>query len=488
MALPQTVGSDAWVSAHDPTDDAGSNEVSTADQGSVSSGAASAATEPDPFDDLGHKRRWGWLWILVVLAAVGVGVGLYVRNARKPTAPRYLTARVTRGDIVEKIEATGTVQPITQVQVSSQVSGRVRAIHVDFNSHVHSGDLLAELDPEPFEAAVGVARAALASATAGLTRARVEVALQERNLTRAQEMRSRNLNAQSDVDAVLAARDASRAQVAVSQAEVARARAQVDQAETNRRYARIYAPIDGVVITRAVDQGQTVAASFQAPVLFLIANDLARMQILADIDEADVGRLHEGLSVDARVEAYPGERFRGTLRSLRYGSTNTAGVVTYPAVIEVVNEELKLRPGMTATVTVVTNRRTGVLRVPNAALRFRPSSPSGGPSAGAWRGRGGSGASAGVEPSASSEEEPSASAGPRSGRLFVLRNGQAARVRVRIGATDGTYTEVEGEGLDVDTEVITEQLEDTPRSGASASGGNRSGGSGSGGGRPPRMF
>jgi HlyD family secretion protein len=419
---------------------------------------------PDPFAELGRRRRpWWILWVLLVVA-LGAAAVVYARRHRRPAAPKYLTGRVTVGDVVETIEATGTVQPVLQVQVGSQVSGRILRVLVDFNSRVRAGQLLAEMDPQPFQLRVSELRAALASARAQLARAQAEVELQERNLARAMELRARGLNAPAEVDAARGARDAARAQLGVARAGVAQAEASLEAARTNLTFTRIVAPIDGVVITRSVDPGQTVAASFQAPTLFVIANDLTQMRVIADIDEADIGKLREGMIADARVDAFPGEHFRGVVRELRYGPTTTQGVVTYPAVIDVANPENKLRPGMTATITLTTARREGVLRVPNAALRFRPGAAGahgagigGGGGAGAARGPGG--------------EEVYGR-----GRVFVLRNGQPARVPVRTGVSDGVVTEVESPELRSGLEVITDETDE-------AAGTGRPGGAGGGGGR-----
>lgn len=380
---------------------------------------------------------WGVLLVVLV-----VGVVLYTRMHRRSVRPRYLTARITRGDIVETIEATGTVQPVVQVQVGSQVSGRILKLYVDFNSRVRKGDLLAELDPQPFRARVAEARAALLAARAQLARARAEVELQERNLARALELRARGLNAPAEVDSARGARDAARAQVEIARAEVARQEAALESARTNLEYARIYAPIDGVVITRSIDVGQTVAASLQAPTLFVIANDLTQMRVIADIDEADIGKLREGMMAEARVDAFPGEPFRGVVRELRYGPTTVQGVVTYPAVIDVANPEGKLRPGMTATITVTTARHQDVLRVPNAALRFRPGG--------------------GLPGAHGADARRSGIDGAHTGRIYVLGDrGEPVAVTVRTGISDGVYTEVQGPGLRPGMEVITDETDET---------------------------
>ncbi|MDP3216430.1 MAG: efflux RND transporter periplasmic adaptor subunit, partial [Deltaproteobacteria bacterium] len=318
------------------------------------------------------RRRPWWIVILLVVVALGAVAVVVVRRRSATPAPRYLTATVTRGDVSETVRATGTVRPVLEVQVGAQISGRVTAVAVDFNSRVSQGDLLAELDPTPYRAQAAQVRASLASARAVLVQRRADLTLAERNLARATALRAQGLNAQADVDTAVATRDSARASVGVAQAQVEQATAAVDVARTNLTYTRILAPIDGIVATRAVDPGQTVAASLQTPTLFIIVNDLTHMRVIANVDEANIGKLTEGMEASARVDAFPRDNFRGTVRELRITPTTTNGVVTYQAVIDVDNPQSRLRPGMTATVTAVAARHAAVLRVPNAALRYRP--------------------------------------------------------------------------------------------------------------------
>jgi HlyD family secretion protein len=391
----------------------------------------------DPFVDLGKTRPRRWPWLLVLVVALGGGGYYWKQKTAAPTGPRYLTGEITQGDVREAVETTGTVQPMVLVQVGSQVSGRIIRVLVDFNASVRAGQLLAEIDPTPFQATVAQARASVLSAEASLQRARVNEQLSTQNLARARALRERNLNAQADLDAAVAQHDLTLAEIAVARAEGARARATLQTAQTNLSFTRIVAPIDGVVIQRSVDEGQTVAASLQAPVLFQIANDLRHMRIVANVDEADVARLRQGMGATARVDAFPRETCQGRVAEVRFGATTTAGVVTYPAVIEVANPDLKLRPGMTATVNVVSAEHRNVLRVPNAALRYRPA------------GRGGD---AGVRRQAETDREGR-------GRVFVLREGRPSRVPVEVGLADEMFTEVRGEGLAAGAQVITEETE-----------------------------
>jgi len=386
----------------------------------------------DPFAQLHARRRPRWIFVVVALALVAVGVVVYLRRNRAPVGPRYLTARVTRGEIVASVETSGSLQPEEQVQVGSQVSGRVNRVYVDFNARVTRGQLLAEIDPTSFRAAVAQARAAVLAAEAQLQRAQVNVRVSGINLQRATDLRDRQLNATADVDSARGTRDLANADVAAARAEIARARASLNIAETNVAFTRITTPIAGVVIQRSIDEGQTVAASFQAPTLFQIAGDLTRMRIIANVDEADVAQMREHLAATARVDAFPGETFRGELVELRYGSQTTSGVVTYPAVISVANPDMKLRPGMTATVTVIAARHPDVLSVPNAALRFRP---------------------------ATADAGTAAETDPHRGTVYVLRNRRPVAVPVVLGLHDDRRTEVSGPGLDAGAEVVTDEIE-----------------------------
>src|SRR5687767_1298594 len=307
--------------------------------------------------------------LVVVVATAAVAAVVWWQKPElifgKP-AVSYVTAKVTTGDITETIEATGNVQPLLKVTVGAQVSGRIARVHADFNDVVKKGDLLAELEPAPIEAELAQTRAAFSSAEAQLTRARVDASTREKELARTKELVGGGLTARADLDTAQGAFDAAQAQVQVAQAQVEQQRANVARAKENLGYTRITAPIDGTIISRTVEPGQTVAASLQAPELFVIANDLTNMQVMAAIDEADVGKIQEVAQAEVRVDAYPNEVFKGTVRELRVQPTTTSGVVTYPAVIDVPNAERKLRPGMTATISMTTASKTGVLKVPNA--------------------------------------------------------------------------------------------------------------------------
>ncbi|HVW27661.1 MAG TPA: efflux RND transporter periplasmic adaptor subunit [Polyangiaceae bacterium] len=390
------------------------------------------------------SRRW--LTRLVVLAAavlVAWGGRAYYQHRKPPPPPRYSTRKVEERDIFEEVQSTGKVKPLKEVQVGAQVSGRVVDVSVDFNSKVKKGEVLAEIDPRVFGAAVSQARAQIESAKAALKRAQATLLVNETLLARVKKLQRENLSTQADLDQAEGNRNVSKADVASAEANLAELQANLASAATTLQYTKITSPIDGMVITRSIDPGQTVASSFAAPILFVIAPDLEQMQVLADIDEADVGKVKEGMAATIVVDAFPGDVFKGQVMQIRYSPNDVLGVVTYSAVIHVGNPELKLRPGMTATVTVQTRKAEGVPAVPNAALRFRPvanDAPS-------------SGSSPAAPPSVFGAELK-----PGEGRVYVPSSGadEAVEKVVAIGLTDGRFTEVKSE-LGVGAEVITEQ-------------------------------
>jgi len=322
---------------------------------------------------------------LLIVTAVGAGAGaIYIR--RGGTEVQVQTAPITRGDIVDTVGATGTLQAVNTVQVGSQVSGNIQWLGADFNNIVKKGQVIARLDPSLFDAQLQQARANLAQTRANLTKAqsdlersKVQLVDAQQKYTRAKELAARSLLPQSDLDAAKVAVDTAQAMLASQEATVAQAQAAVSQSQAslnqnqvNLDHTIIVAPIDGIVTQRSVDVGQTVAASMQAPTLFIIAADLTKMQVNANIDEADVGRIRPGQHVSFRVDAYPTESFEGTVSQIRLQPVVVQNVTTYGTVIDVPNPQLKLKPGMTANVKVEIAKRTGVLRILNTALRFRP--------------------------------------------------------------------------------------------------------------------
>ena len=382
------------------------------------------------------KRRV--LLIILAVAVVTVTVAAYYRSGADSKAPRFTTAAVTRGDVVNRVEATGTLQAVTTVQVGAQVSGTIKALHADYNSVVKKGQVIAELDPSLFQTQVEQARASLLKLQADVERAKVDVQDTQTKLRRAQDEWNQQLISRADFDTATAAADQAQAALRSAEAQVAQARASLNQAQVNMDHTIIRSPIDGIVISRSVDVGQTVAASLQAPTLFTLANDLSRMQVNASIDEADIGKIKTGEHVSFTVDAYPGETFTGTVSQVRLEPKVESNVVSYITTVDVPNAALKLKPGMTATVTVEVARADDVLKVPTAALRFRPT------------------ATAGTE--------------ARGARVFVLQDAQLHPVRVDTGISDGTTTAIVGGPLTEGATVVTGMA--TTGSGGGSTSGN----------------
>src|SRR6266700_3028350 len=307
----------------------------------------------------GAKKSYGlkWLVIVGVLGGAVVGGVAYVKRPKDPDLD-FKTAQVTHGEITQVVTANGALNPVRTVTVGSQISGIITELKVDFNSKVREGDELAKIDPATYERALARAVADLANAQAGL------------ELAKFNQKRSKKLYA----DKLISESDSEQAEVALLQADanVKIHQASVDSAQVDLDRTTIYAPIGGIVISRKVDAGQTVAASFNTPELFTIANDLTKMQIETLVSEADIGGVEEGQRVNFTVDAFPGRKFSGRVNQVRFAPVTNQNVVNYATVVEVDNKDLKLRPGMTANATVITAQRTNVLYVPNAALRFRP--------------------------------------------------------------------------------------------------------------------
>ena len=323
---------------------------------------------------------------LLIVLAIGAGAGAYYIRRGGPEF-QVNTSPITRGDIVDTVGASGTLQAVTTVQVGSQVSGNISFLGADFNSIVKKGQVIARLDPSLFDAQLQQARANLqqtranlAKAQSDLERSKVMLTDAQQKYTRAKELAAKSLLPQSDLDAAKIAVDSAQATLSSAEATVNQSNAAVNQSQAsvnqnqvNLDHTVIEAPIDGIVIQRSVDVGQTVAASMQAPTLFVIAADLTKMQVNANIDEADVGRIRPGQHVTFKVDAYPTDTFEGTVSQIRLQPVVVQNVTTYGTVIDVPNAQLKLKPGMTANVKVEIAKKTDTLRVPNAALRFRPS-------------------------------------------------------------------------------------------------------------------
>jgi HlyD family secretion protein len=305
-----------------------------------------------------NSSGWGkWVLLLLVLGAGFAGWRWYSQRD-KNAAVEYKTTTVARGDVVQAVTANGTLTPVRNVEVGSQISGTLLEVKVDFNDRVKAGQVLAQIDPATYERALGQSEAEQANSAAALELAQL-------NFNRAKELFGNKLISKSEYDEA-------RANLSQGEANVKMRLANVERAKVDLSRTTIYAPIDGIVITRRIEVGQTVAASLNTPTLFVIANDLAKMRIEAAVSEADVGGVTEGQAVNFTVDAFPTRQFQGTIQQVRFAANTNQNVITYTTIVEVDNSDLKLRPGMTANASIVIAQRKGVLRIPNAALRFRP--------------------------------------------------------------------------------------------------------------------
>ena len=368
---------------------------------------------------------------VVILALIAAGGFLLFRG--KNNAVQFRTEKASRGDIRQTVTATGTVSAVTSVLVGTQVSGMIRDLYVDYNSIVKKGQPLAQIDPSLFEAQLAQAMANLAVARANVERTAALLADAKRTFDRNKTLLSQNLIAKSDVDTAQTNYESNAAQHSASKSQVDQAKAALNTAEINLRYTRIVSPVNGMVISRNVDIGQTVAASFQTPTLFTIAQDLTKMQIDTSIDEADIGKIRVNQPTEFTVDAYPDMTFRGWASEVRNAPTTVQNVVTYDVVVIVDNKDLKLKPGMTANVSIITAAHTGVLMVPNAALRFRP--PEKGESA--------------------SRNSAETSAGPG---VWVPAKDQPRRIKLLMGISDEHSTEVTGGEIREGDDIIVETV------------------------------
>jgi HlyD family secretion protein len=380
------------------------------------------------------------LLILAAIVALAAAAAVYFIRS-KNEAPPYKTSKILRGDIAETVTASGTIDAVTTVLVGTQVSGTIKSIHADFNSPVKKGRLIALIDPSVFEAQMEQARANLMSAGADFQHAEVVLKDAERTLRRNRELRAKDYIAQTDLDTAETNRDTALAQVSSSRAHITQMEAALRMARTNLAYTRIVSPVNGIVVSRNVDVGQTVAASFQTPTLFTIAEDLKRMQITASVAEADVGRIAVGLPVEFTVDAYPEAVFKSAVSEIRNAPVTVQNVVSYNVMMKVANPELKLRPGMTANVSIIIRKKSDVLKIPNAALRFKPPMESRKP--GEKGGRAETGGRA---------KNP-ASKGPG---VWILDGGKLRRVAVVTGISDGSLTEIASGELSEGREVVVE--------------------------------
>lgn len=394
-----------------------------------------------------------WQWVLLAGVAALLVVAAYTLffGARSAGDAKYVTERAARGDLTAIVTATGTVQPTNQAEISSELSGIVRQVLVDFNSEVKIGTVLAELDTDKLKAIAASSRAKLASAKAKVGNAEATQLETKLVYERKLALVAKKITSEQDAEAAKAAADRAVAAVASAEADVGVAEAELQLDETNLAKCQILSPINGVVLNRNVDPGQTVASSLQAPILFTIAEDLSKMEVQVDVDEADVGRVKEGQLATFSVDAFPDRKFQAEIRELRFGSEVVQGVVTYKAVLTTDNSELLLRPGMTATAEITVRQVKDALTVPNAALRFSP------PTKDVQRigllqrllpGR----------PQFRPASKNEASSSER--RVWLLQNGSPVAMPVVVGLTDGRRTEIlkselkEGQAIIVDVAAV----------------------------------
>jgi len=377
--------------------------------------------------------------VLAVVAVITASAAAFYRGSGAQEDPKLTMAAITRGSVVQAVEATGTLEAVTTVDVGTQVSGTIKALHADYNSQVRKGQVIAQLEPSLFETQVEQARAMVQRLQAEVDAAKVQVDDTRVKLKRAQELTALQLIPATDLETAQANARQAEASLKAAEAQLVQGRASLRNNEVNLGHATIKAPIDGIVISRSVDVGQTVAASMSAPTLFVLAQDLRQMQVNARVDESDIGRIEAGQAVEFRVDAHPDETFTGTVKQVRLEPMVEQNVVSYVTVIDVPNPELKLKPGMTANVTIEIARADDVLRVPNAALRFRPTAEvftALGQQAPEPRAAGGSGAARGAG-------------------VWVFADGRLTRVRVQPGINDGTTTAVAAGELEEGAQVVT---------------------------------
>ncbi len=385
------------------------------------------------------KGRWVWIGLALVVATL-----LIVWATSNGTAPiQYRTAAVHRGALTVTVTATGNLQPTNQVDVGSELSGIIKSVAADFNDRVKVGQELARLDTTKLEAQAAQSRAALAAAQAKVVQSQATVKQAESDLARLRHVRVLSGNkvpSAQDIDAAEATLARAQADTASARAAVAQAQATLSVNETDLSKAVIRSPINGMVLTRTVEPGQTVAASLQAPVLFTLAEDLTKMELHVDVDEADVGRVEKGQAASFTVDAYPDREFPARITEVRYGAKTVSGVVTYETILNVDNSDLSLRPGMTATATITVQKIDNALLVPNAALRFTP------PSAAATGDARGGLMSFLLprRPGRTQRQSANGEAGKRKEQqqVWTLRNGQPVAIPVTLGVTDGAQTEV----------------------------------------------
>lgn len=382
---------------------------------------------------------------IIIVLILAVLIFFVMKNTN--SGPKYKTDKIIKGNLTETITASGTVNPVTNISVGTQVSGKISKIYADFNSSVKKGQLLAQIDPSLFETQVEQARANLYNAQANLQKVKSLLINDEKTYSRNKTLFEQDFIARSDVDLAQTNYNTDLAQIASAKAQIAQMSAALRNTETNLRYTRIISPVDGIVVSRNVDIGQTVAASFQTPTLFLVAQDLTKMQIDTNVAEADIGKVKVGQRIEFTVDGYPDITFKGSIKQIRNAPTTIQNVVTYDVVINVNNKDLKLKPGMTANVSIITSDKKNILMASNESLRFTPH-----------------------------HDKDNLPKYKEQG-IWILKHGKPKRINIKTGISDGNYTEIISGHIAEGQEVILDTIEKSRRS------------KGGGGGQPGmRMF
>jgi HlyD family secretion protein len=399
--------------------------------------------------------RWA-LWLLIVLVILFV----VIKAANKESSGKleYRTENVQRGDLIVSVATTGTLQPTNQVEVGSELSGIVKTVEADYNDIVKVGQILARLDTSRLEAQVQQSKASLEASTAKVKQIQATVKEARNSLDRlmkVRELSGNRLPSQHDIDAAEAALERAMADETAARASVLQAEANLRVVQTDLSKAIIYSPIKGIVLKRSVEPGQTVAASLQAPVLFILAEDLTKMELRVDVDEADVNKVKKGQSATFTVDSYPDRSFTATITQVRYGSKIVSGVVTYETLLNVDNSDLSLRPGMTATAGIVVNKIENAVLVPNAAIRFTPPAKDGETLSG------NSSIIGKLFPRPSrpqTKQKKEAKGDRKKSKIWILKNGQLAELPVIIGESDGIMTEITGGDIEPGMKAVVDTI------------------------------
>lgn len=374
-------------------------------------------------------------YLIIIFIAILVSIILILCFAKTSQLNGFETRELKKCTILELVEASGTINPVNTVSVGSTVSGLIKEIYVDFNSEVKKGQILAQIDPATFEATVAQNLASINNARANLSKLQAESEMRQKTYTRYKNLFAKNFIAKSELDQAESDYKSNLAQIKAAKAQIAQSEAQYKTAKTNLSYTKIVAPVDGTIISREIDLGQPVAASFQAPELFTIAQDLKKMQIEVSVSEADIGKIKEGQEVLYTLDGYPEEEFKGKVTQVRISPTTVSNVVTYCVIVDVENEDLKLKPGMTANVSIIAAKSEDVLCAPNNALKFV------------------------LDPKSNVKYENQG--------IWTIENGNPKRIDIKTGASDDIYTEIISEELQVNDKIIVDNKNGKKQSGRS---------------------